>query len=215
MSYKELGGFAENQDALDGQESFKSFNYCIAQQYLDAILAEDFILLGNLSNNVIEDVAFWLNYDGRLNNDKENIIEKLLNATLITKKNRTFKDAIIENRQAKSAYVWLNLGCKNDIDLMVCHILNINDIEEYNKCFYTNSSLFQCNTKKELTDGLKEIISKIKNIYDNETNDNNKVNILNSLKSFLQKFRYDSSYGKIYIDDYDKDNFIKNFIFKK
>ena len=179
MSYKEIGGFAENQDALDGQESFKSFNYCIAQQYLDAILAEDFISLGNLSHTVIEDVAFWLNYDGRFN--KENIIEELLNATLITKNNRTFKEAIIENKQAKSAYVWLNLGCSNDIDLMVCYILNINDIEEYNRYFYSNSSLFEFNSKKELTEGLKKIISKIKNIYDKESDENNKVNILNSL----------------------------------
>ena len=216
MSYKELGGFAENPDVLDGtEETYNAFNFCLAELYIGAIAEENFEELGNITSDLINDVARWLIYDGDITRHSEEEIQKMLNATLITKNNRTFKEAIIAEKQVKAAYVWLKLGCKNDIDLIVCHILNINNVPEYDLYYYSDSSLFECYSKEKLIEVLKNIISKIKDIYDKEADENKKIDILNSLKCFLQEFRYSKCYGKIYLDDYDKDDFVRNFIFKK
>ena len=216
MSVGELGGFAENPGVLDGtKETFNAFNFCLAELYIGAIAEESFEELGDITPDLINDVARWLNYDGDISRYSKEEIQKMLNATLITKNNRTFKEAIIAEKQAKAAYVWLKLGCKNDIDLIVCHILNINNVPEYDIYYYSDSSLFECYSKEKLIEILKNIISKIKYIYDKETDENNKINILNSLKCFLQEFKYSECYGKIYLDDFDKDNFIKNHILKR
>ena len=61
----------------------------------------------------------------------------------------------------------------------------------------------------------KEFVQKIKDIYEKENDENNKKNILSSLKIFLQEFKYSESLGKIYLDDYDKDGFIKENILKR
>jgi len=216
MSYRELGGFAENPDVLDGtEETFHAFNFCLAQSYLWAIGDEDFELIGDVTPDLIRDVAHWLNYDGEIGRNNEQTIEKMLNGTLITSKNRTFKEAIIAEKDAKLAYVWLRLDCQNDIDLIVCRILNVNDIEDYDSYYYSDSSIFSCYSREKLIEVLKDIISKIKDIYEKENDENNKKNILSSLKVFLQEFKYSESLGKIYLDDFDKDGFIKHNIIKR
>lgn len=216
MPYRELGGFAENPDVLDGtEETYNAFNFCLAQSYLWAIGDEDFELIGDVTPDLIRDVAQWLNYDGEIGRNNEQTIKKMLNGTLITIKNRTFKEAIIAKKDAKLAYVWLRLDCRNDIDLIVCHILNVNDIEDYDSYYYSDSSIFSCYSREKLIEVLKDIISKIKDIYEKENDENTKKNILSSLKVFLQEFKYSESLGKIYLDDYDKYGFIKENILKR
>ncbi len=91
MSSFELGGFAEDPDVIDGtQEEFNAFNWCLACDYYDAILGEDFEALGEELNHLgtwidlIDNVCNWLNYDGEIGKDIKDDLNKLLDGTIIT-----------------------------------------------------------------------------------------------------------------------------------
>ena len=97
---QELGGFAENEDAIDGtKEDFYAFNYCLANDYYVAIVSEDFeSIVGDTDKylidiDLIDDICKWLNYDGEIGKDIEDDIEKIKDGTIITCNNRTFYEA--------------------------------------------------------------------------------------------------------------------------
>ena len=65
----EIGGFALDEYAVDGD--WESFNYCVAENYYDAMLGEEFDFLGYGSRSFIENIMYWLNYDGEIGKDRE------------------------------------------------------------------------------------------------------------------------------------------------
>lgn len=104
MSCIELGGFAENPEAIDGtEEDFNAFNFCLACDYYNAVLGEDFESLGECLSDervwtdLMTDVAEWLNYDFEIGKGKEEEYKKLVDGTIITYKNRTFIEACYEH----------------------------------------------------------------------------------------------------------------------
>ena len=100
MNQNKLGGFAEDLTAIDGtEEDFNAFNYCLACDYCDAVIGEDFDGLGEDLNDgvawhyIMSDVCYWLNYDGEIGKNLEEEFPKLYNGTVITYNNRTFIEA--------------------------------------------------------------------------------------------------------------------------
>ena len=100
----ELGGFAERPSVIDGPiEEFYAFNFCLAEDYYNAVLGERFGQLGECMNNsytwydIMEKVCDWLNYDGEIGKNFEKDFDGLVNGTIITRKNRTFIEAAYEH----------------------------------------------------------------------------------------------------------------------
>lgn len=100
----ELGGFAESPDAIDGtEEEFNAFNYCLAEDYYDAVLGEDFEGLGEVLNDglawcdLMHTVCDWLNYDGVIGESLKDNFTKLCDGTITTCKHRTFIEAAREH----------------------------------------------------------------------------------------------------------------------
>ena len=108
MSTFELGGFAEWPEVIDGTvEEFEAFNYCLANEYYDAVLGEDFERLGEVLNDgyvwhqIMDDVCKWLNFDGEIGKDLKKNFNLLYNGTIITCNNRPFLIAAYEHGWTK------------------------------------------------------------------------------------------------------------------
>ena len=211
MSYMELGGFAENPGVLDGtKETFNAFNFCLAELYLDAIYSEDFDALGRTDDSLIEKVAYWLNYDGKIGQRIAEDIEKMKKGELITCNNRSFIKAIIENKHVYSARTWLQLGSK-DMDLLIFYILN-NEDDYISINQFTIGSL---GTKEEIIKTLSNIFKYLKNKYDSISNEQEKLEFLKKVRLYLENIKWDISIGQISIKMIDADNFIESCILKK
>lgn len=107
----ELGGFAETPEVIDGtEEDFNAFNWCLACDYYEAVVGEDFDSLGEVLNDVYNwhalmgDVCIWMNYDGEIGKDKKDEYPKLYNGTILTYNNRTFIEAAREHGWFNLAY---------------------------------------------------------------------------------------------------------------
>ena len=108
MSSIELGGFAEWPEVIDGtEEEFEAYNYCLANEYYDAVLGEDFESLGEVLNNgyvwhqIMGDVCNWLNFDGEIGKNLKENFNLLYNGTIITCNNRPFIIAAYEHGWTK------------------------------------------------------------------------------------------------------------------
>ena len=73
--YNELGGFAEGPEVVDG--NWEAFNFCLAECYLQAMGEEDWEALGHMDEDLVNDIARWLNYDGVIGKDRINIIKNI------------------------------------------------------------------------------------------------------------------------------------------
>lgn len=107
----ELGGFAETPESIDAtQEEFEAFNYCLACDYLAAMVAEDFEILGDMGFDTIESVTYWLNYDGEIGENIKDEIEAIPRGHLMTINNRPLYEAAIENNNFNLATIFLYNG---------------------------------------------------------------------------------------------------------
>lgn len=71
MSVYELGGFAQYPEDIYGDETdFNAFNYCLAEDYYFAMIKEDFKALGDMSTYLFNEIEYWLNYDGKIAEEK-------------------------------------------------------------------------------------------------------------------------------------------------
>lgn len=105
----ELGGFAEDEDAIDGtEEEFELFNYFLAQDYVEAMFEEDFEMLGEFSSCLLDDIIYWIDYDGK--HDGQRTRKELMNGSLITNKNRTFLEAIYDAKHGTLAETYISRG---------------------------------------------------------------------------------------------------------
>lgn len=107
LSYTlELGGFAENLDVIDGD--FQAFNYCLAEEYAHAMYEEDFASIGDIDTDMLDSICYWLNYDGR--HDNERLISDIKSGNLITNNRRSLIDAIYDTKNSSLAETYLNYG---------------------------------------------------------------------------------------------------------
>lgn len=124
MDY-ELGGFAEFPEDIDGD--FNEFNYCLAKNYVCAMYEEDFELLGEVSLFLLEKICYWYDYDDSFGNKGE--IERIKNGTFKTFKNRTFIEAIFDNKNANFAETYI-FNKVYDPKLILTIVLDDEDLYE-------------------------------------------------------------------------------------
>ena len=114
MHANELGGFAENETDIDGgYDEFIAFNYCLACDYYWALKNEDFEEIGDISDCTLDQICYWLNYDGKIGKDIESDISKIKNGTMITNYGRTLAEAIIDKKVNYLAYWFIVNGNNN------------------------------------------------------------------------------------------------------
>jgi len=101
--YFELGGFAEDESAVDGD--YKAFNSMLADTYYQAFLEEDFEATGIIDHSFFENFIYWVNYYNDLN---ETQLELLKKGNILTINNRTLIDAIFEKRYGPLAEIYLD-----------------------------------------------------------------------------------------------------------
>ena len=106
--YNELGGFAESPEVIDGD--WEAFNFCLAECYLQAMGEENWEALGYMDEELVNDIARWLNYDGEIGKDRIDIIKNIPKGLIQTSKNRTFIDAIVAEHKAPLAQTFIYNG---------------------------------------------------------------------------------------------------------
>lgn len=201
----ELGGFAETPDDIDGtEEEFVAFNYCLAEDYLDAMMNEDFELLGDVGLDTIENVVEWLNYDGEIGKDKKEIIASIPMGKLITYKNRTLEEAVIEQENLPFSEVFVLNGSINPkLYVIVMDKDRINS--EEGRSTILNIGLSRTKSLEEYIAFLKEVFDLIEAKYNNMTSLEEKYLFLRRIKPHIENIRIKKEF---YADEKTKE-FIK------
>lgn len=188
----ELGGFATELDDIDGTEDeFNAFNFCLAEEYFSAMEAEDFESLGEIDLDLVHKIVKWLNYDGTINKKSE--INQIKTGLFLTNRNRTFIDAIIENKNVAAAETYILLGSR-DIRLYIIYKL-------YNRDNYIDD-------REEYISYMRSFFEAIDNTY-NKLNKKEKLKFLNVLKDNINLFAYPKKYGEIKVSEIGDYNWIK------
>ncbi len=187
----ELGGFAENPRVLGGDErDYEAYNYCLAENYYHAFLDEDFEALGDIDSYLVEDIIFWLNYNGKIGKDKENEYKKIRDGSLITCRNRTFIDAICANRNHHMAYTYISMGNHDPRLYTTCLVYGDDDVENVLNLIHSS---FEYRTGELY----KKFINEIFLLVDQEfvgIREDRRKNVLLHLKESLQVTRVPNNY---------------------
>lgn len=178
----ELGGFAESQEAIDGtEEDFIAFNYCLAEDYFAAMQDEDFELLGKVGFDTIENIMYWLNYDGEIGKSEEEIIKSIPKGALKTSKGRTLEEAVIENENLPFAEIFIYNGNHNPKLYAIV-------MEKAPHLYYEkNDSLL--NLKLSKTESLEEYLEFLKSLFAILEERYNKKKTLADKRKFLEQIR--------------------------
>lgn len=200
-----IGGFAEDENAVDGD--YEAFNYCVAETYYEAMLEEDFDLLGDdVSFSLIENIAYWLGYCDELAKQNKNAIRYIMDGTLMTVNNRTFIDAVIEKRRLDIAQAYIFLGSM-DVRLYILHMFlyedefNVGTIEEYYDGTILNSVCFHYTDRETIVSFLSNFFLEVEDIYNKLDNKEKRIMFLNVIRDNVKKIRYSEEIDKIYLDD--------------
>ena len=119
----ELGGFAESPEVIEGtEEEWVAFNWCLAVDYYNAMLDEDFEALGEIDRNLLDSICEWLSYYDDISLEKRNDIKDIPKGLLKTCHNRTLAEAVIEYHQTELAYAFIQNG-NHDINLFLTYLL--------------------------------------------------------------------------------------------
>ena len=210
----EIGGFADNEHAVDGD--WEVFNYGVAENYYDAMLGEEFDFLGDASYDFLERIMFWLNYDGEIGKDDIEKIEKIRTGMFMTYCNRTFIDAIVENKNVSFAETYIQLG-SNDVRLFaICLFgveIDIVDGEEmYNGTILNMINKF-CEDKKDYIEFFSKLFIFLDEEYNKLKLESEKIKFLDVIRKNLVKFRY-SCNDKISINEICVSGFSRKLVNK-
>lgn len=195
----ELGGFAEDETVIDGD--FNAFNFCLATNYLYAFIDEDFEALGEVSNDLIDKIIDWLNYDGEIGKNDIDKIEGIANGTIITCNNRTFIQCIIDEHQVDMAETYILRGVKNPELYLTCILYGNMDLFES----ILNEIHYFIDSKYEYMVFLKRIFNGLDDEYKKISSKEDEYEFLNKIKIIINNIRYPKDYGKIKFskDDYE------------
>ena len=190
MSFK-IGGFALDEDAVDGD--WETFNYCVAENYYDAMLGEEFELLGYASCSFIENIMYWLNYDGEIGKNHKEDIEKIRTGLFMTCNNRTFIDAIVETKNVSFAQTYINFGSEDVRLFVIClfgvDICIIDGEEQYDGTVLNMINRF-CETKDDYIKFLSKMFALLGEQYNELQNDCDRIEFLNVVRTNIKKFKY-------------------------
>lgn len=188
ISY-ELGGFAEFPEDIDGTErDLEAFNYCLAEEYVNSMFAEDFELLGQVSYDLLEKICYWLNYNGTIGDEEE--IKQIGNGTFKTVNNRTFIEAIFDNKNAclAEAYIFNEVY---DPKLILTVILDETD---------SHIALIQPEKTEEIENIINRLYEEIEKQFVAE---NDKVKFLNKIKEGIHKVKISNKFKSKPISSYN------------
>lgn len=184
----ELGGFAERADDIDGDEDeFEAFNFCIAGDYISAIESEDFESLGELDFYLLGTVAEWATkYDTDEKRTKR--IEEITKGLIITYKDRTFAEAVIENGNVDAAFALIQNG-NHDPRLYMTVILYEEQSEDFRSLLNKIHSSFIEPDVDRYCDFLECIFFQIGAHYDGLENAEQRLEFLNKVRLYLAGIR--------------------------
>lgn len=208
----ELGGFAENPEVIEGtEEEWEAFNICLAIDYFNAIVNEDFEEIGEDGPDFYE-VAEWLKYYKEFS---EEDIKQIKIGEIKTYKNRTFIEAIIKEKQVGLAKNYLFSMNVTNLDLLAFYILNcegINDsvINDYDPI---NGALI-CSDKEEYKELVSKLFERIENYIEKIDDVRYKTFYKIRFKEFIYNIKFSKSYGKLTINDVDKSGYVKKLLKK-
>lgn len=187
-------GFALDEYAVDGD--WEAFNFCTAENFYVAMLEEDFEFLGESSVNFIENIMYWLNYDGQIGKEHEEDIEKIRTGMFMTSRNRTFIDAIADTKNVSFAETYICFGSVDVRLYVICMFgieIDIIDGEEMYNGTILNMINRCCSSKEEYVEFLSKLFSLLDSLYNEITDNDKKKEFLDVLLKNISKFRFSCS----------------------
>ncbi len=212
-NFRELGGFAENEDVIDGgYDEYVAFNYCLAQDYYNAMYMEDFEELGYIDNYLINEIMIWIDYDDEKNNHEE--IEKIPTGMITTYKKRPFIEAVIENKHTDLARIFISNGNK-DIRLFLTYMFfnpcNDDILDDYAAINWYVSSDKYSDRVCYIT-AMKRVFDEIEYYYNAIEDNNEKLKVLEIIRKNIQNIKFPREFGKINIDQFGNYNFVRKLV---
>lgn len=195
--YNELGGFAEGPEVVDGD--WKSFNFCLAECYLQAMGEEDWEALGYMEKELVNDIARWLNYDDEIGKGRIDVIKNIPKGLIKTSKNRTFIDAIVAEHKAPLAQTFIYNG-NHDVRLYLTAIIYGN-FKVAGDWYGTDTNLlnyihdsFECNNAEDYSKFISRIFAGIEQYYLGINDMKEQQSFLKYIKGFLKAIRFPVEY---------------------
>jgi hypothetical protein len=215
-----LGGFAENEDVVDGD--WEAFNYCLAENYYLAMISEEWNLIGDTSTDLIDDIIYWLTYCEEIKIENRYNIDGIKEGSLMTVNNRTFIDAIIANKQVDLAETYIRLGVK-DIRLYILFMIyyedefydinhELNTINFVYKGTILNAYCYD--NRDDLIKFLSSIFTEIDRIYCELEDVNDKKRFLNIVRFNINNFKYSKKFEKINFNEICSSGFARTLLKK-
>lgn len=162
----ELGGFAQFPEDIDGD--YEAFNRCLANEYINAMLGEDFLALGELSISLLNTIWDW--------NDSWEIDKStFMNGTFITCKNRTFIDAIIETHAYQAGEAFFHVNNPKFLAMMIAYSESYEYILSY--AFHENLN------EEEWNKMIQTTLEELNNIYGASKEEEKKEILLKAKKT--------------------------------
>lgn len=191
--YDELGGFAENPEVVDG--NWEAFNFCLAEDYLQAMGEEDWEALGYMDTDLVNDIARWLNYDGEIGKDRIDIIKNIPKGLIQTSKNRTFVDAIVAEHKAPLAQTFIYNG-NHDVRLYLTAIIygELNVVQTDTNLLNHIHDSFECNNAEDYSKFINQIFEGIEQHYLDINNIKEQQEFLKQIKEFIKEIRIPVGY---------------------
>lgn len=196
----ELGGFAESPDVLEEEteEAQEAFNFCLASDYIAAIYTEDFESLGCVDSYLLDQILMWYEVGGGELTDEE--IYAIRNGSVITKKNRSLVEAVLEDRNDCLANTFILNGNHNPKLYALC----ITE-DEWRGLLNSDDDM----GRREYLDFLKDVFDSVEDNYSSASSDD-KLRMLTSLRINLSSIRYNGEIGKISLTDIGSYQFVKD-----
>lgn len=185
----ELGGFARSPKEIDGD--FEAYNFCLAESYLIAMGGEDWDALGDIDTDLIDDVAYWLNYDGKIGEDRKNIIEKIPMGLIMTDNDRTFVDAIVAERKVKLARTFILNGSRDPRLYLTAMLYDTNDIVDDSLLNLVHKKCYDSIT---YTTFLNSVFEEIEGLYISFNEMSQQKMFLMKVKPFIEQIRFPEGY---------------------
>lgn len=191
--YDELGGFAESPEVVDG--NWKAYNFCLAENYLQAMGEEDWDALGHMDTDLVNDIARWLNYDGEIGKNRIDIIKNIPKGLIQTSKNRTFVDAIVAEHKATLAQTFIYNG-NHDVRLYLTAIIygELNVVETDTNLLNHIYDSFECNNVEDYSKFISRVFEGIEQHYLDINDIKEQQKFLKQIKEFIKVIRIPAGY---------------------
>jgi len=190
-SIYELGGFAEDESVVDGD--FNDFNFCLAKEYESAIIEEDFKSLGDFDNYTLDNIVYWLNYDGKIGRDNIHSINGINDGSIITINDRSFIDAIFECKKPQIAEIYINRGIIDPKLYLTCILYGD---EEISKTILNSVHFSIVRDKEAYIKFIKEVFNELQEQFSRIEVDKQLI-FLSRVKKAIENIRYPREYGNV------------------